>query len=71
MLRDLPSLAREFAGYVWDDSEQCDRPVKVDDHLMDALRYMVRTKRAYRPGGAVYESPFSGGAGGGPGRFEL
>ena len=56
--RDLPNLAREFAGYVWDDSEQCDRPVKVDDHLMDALRYMVRTKRAHRPQGAAYESPF-------------
>lgn len=56
--RDLPNLAREFAGYVWDDSEQYDRPVKVDDHLMDALRYMVRTKRAHRPQGAAYESPF-------------
>lgn len=56
--RDLPNLAREFAGYVWDDSEQYDRPVKVDDHLMDALRYMVRTKRAHRPQEAAYASPF-------------
>ena len=56
--RELPCLAREFAGYVWDDSEQYDRPVKADDHLMDALRYMVRTKRAHRPQGAAYESPF-------------
>lgn len=56
--RELPNLAREFAGYVWDDSEQYDRPVKVDDHLMDALRYMVRTKRAHRPQEAAYASPF-------------
>lgn len=56
--RELPNLAREFAGYVWDESEQCDRPVKVDDHLMDALRYMVRTKRANRPQEAAYGSPF-------------
>lgn len=56
--RELPNLAREFAGYVWDDSEQYDRPVKADDHLMDALRYMVRTKRVRRPQEAAYASPF-------------
>ena len=55
---DLTSLAKEFTGYVWDDSEQFDRPVKVDDHLMDALRYFVRTRRVYRVEDK-YESPFS------------
>lgn len=58
--RDLPSMAREFAGYVWDDSEEFDRPVKVDDHLMDALRYLVRTKRVHRPQEDRYRSPFEG-----------
>lgn len=60
--RDLPELTREFAGYVWDDSEEFDRPVKVDDHLMDALRYLVRTKRVYRPQEETYKSPFERGA---------
>lgn len=60
--RDLPELAREFAGYVWDDSEEFDRPVKADDHLMDALRYLVRTKRVYRPQEETYKSPFERGA---------
>ncbi len=54
---DLPELAREFAGYAWDARAQGDRPVKVDDHLMDALRYGVATLGAYRPQ-REYVSPF-------------
>lgn len=38
----------EFAGYVWDDKSAEDRPVKVEDHCMDALRYFVATKQLYR-----------------------
>lgn len=34
---------REFEGYVWDDSEAEDRPVKVNDHAMDDMRYFVKT----------------------------
>ncbi len=45
----LPELAKEFAGYVWDAKASGDRPVKENDHLMDALRYGVATLRAYRP----------------------
>lgn len=60
--RDLPETAREFAGYVWDDSEEFDRPVKADDHLMDSMRYMVRTKRVHRPQDEGYKSPFAQGA---------
>lgn len=41
---DCREIKKEFEGYVWDDSGQ-DRPVKVNDHLMDAMRYFVRTKR--------------------------
>ena len=39
---DLPELAKEFGGYVWDGKGD-DKPVKVNDHLMDALRYGVAT----------------------------
>lgn len=45
---DLHELDKEFAGYVW-DSSGTDRPEKVNDHLMDALRYFVKTMRVYRP----------------------
>ena len=35
-----------------------DRPVKVDDHLMDAMRYFIRTFRVYRVE-EKYSSPFA------------
>lgn len=41
-------IKKEFEGYVWDDSEE-DKPIKVNDHLMDAMRYFVRTKRLVKP----------------------
>ena len=56
--RGLRDFEREVSGYVWDDSEQYDRPVKADDHLMDAMRYLVRTKRVHRPQEG-YTSPFA------------
>ena len=37
------NLIRELEGYVWDDSCNEDRPVKVNDHAVDSLRYMVKT----------------------------
>lgn len=49
---------REFAGYVWDEKAGCDRPVKRDDHCMDALRYFVKTMRAAKPPSPGYESVF-------------
>lgn len=39
---------KEFEGYVWDSKAE-DKPVKVDDHMMDALRYFVKTMRLVRP----------------------
>ena len=45
----------EVQGYVWDDKATEDRPVKVADHAMDAMRYFVKTmhiaiiKAAYSP----------------------
>ena len=35
----------EASGYVWDSNSAEDRPVKVNDHLMDATRYFVKTMR--------------------------
>lgn len=51
----------EFAGYAWDDSAAGDKPIKEDDHCMDALRYLVATLRLYRPQAAnAYHSPLGG-----------
>ena len=38
----------EVEGYVWAEGIE-DRPVKVDDHLMDATRYFVKTMRLAQP----------------------
>lgn len=35
----------EAEGYVWDENEKVDKPIKVNDHYMDATRYFVKTKR--------------------------
>lgn len=43
---------REVESYVWDPKKTKigeDAPLKVDDHLMDALRYAVMTHRVARP----------------------
>ena len=53
---NLPELRKEFDGYVWDDKAD-DKPIKVNDHLMDALRYGVRTMRLVKPK-EEYKSPF-------------
>lgn len=39
------NMIREFGGYVWDDKAADDRPVKVEDHAMDDLRYFVKTMK--------------------------
>lgn len=39
----------EIAGYSWDESSSGDRPVKEDDHCMDAMRYLVETMGLRRP----------------------
>lgn len=36
---------REVEGYVWDEKIEEDKPVKENDHLMDATRYFVKTKK--------------------------
>lgn len=35
---------KEIEGYVW-DNKAADKPVKVNDHMMDAMRYFVKTMR--------------------------
>lgn len=55
---DCVNLIREMSGYTWDDKAGNDRPVKVDDHACDAMRYAVMTRGmskkrvefAYAPG---------------------
>ena len=39
----------EVQGYVWDDSEFDDRPIKVNDHAMDDTRYFVKTMKIAKP----------------------
>lgn len=39
----LTNWRKEVEGYVWDDTAMDDVPVKVNDHLMDAMRYFVKT----------------------------
>jgi PBSX family phage terminase large subunit len=47
--RACPELIAELPGYSWDDKAQErgeDKPIKVDDHGVDALRYGVKTTRS-------------------------
>ena len=55
---ECKELRKEIEGYVWDDSGE-DKPVKINDHLMDAMRYFVRTRRLVRPH-IEYKSIFGG-----------
>lgn len=44
----LKNWVKEAGGYVWDDKCIDDRPLKENDHLMDAMRYFVKTKYIIR-----------------------
>lgn len=41
---ELEDFWKEIAGYVWDNDDGRERPIKINDHDMDALRYWVKTK---------------------------
>ena len=61
LIKVSPSIKEyrmEAEGYVWDESAQEDRPVKIADHLLDGLRYFVRTMRLVSKStrGSIYES---------------
>ena len=58
VFENCDELRKEFDGYVWDTKAE-DKPVKVNDHLMDAMRYLVRTKRLVKPA-SKYISVFGG-----------
>lgn len=43
---DLKNWRKEVEGYVWDEKSGAeDKPIKINDHSMDAMRYFVKTKR--------------------------
>lgn len=39
------NFKKEAQSYVWDSTAPDDRPIKDNDHLMDAMRYFINTKR--------------------------
>lgn len=45
ILSSIPEWKKEVEGYVWDESAEEDKPIKENDHLMDAMRYFVKTKK--------------------------
>lgn len=51
----LKNWRNEAQSYVWDKDSVIDRPVKAFDHLMDATRYFVETKRVVKQN-SVYNS---------------
>lgn len=57
---DCKATIKELAGYVWDDKSAEDRPIKVDDHACDALRYLCHTKRLAPKPKTSYVSPIEG-----------
>lgn len=46
---DCLNWKKEAQGYVWDDDAVEDIPVKVADHLMDSMRYFVKTSKIAVP----------------------
>ena len=56
------NTTREFKHYVWDDWARArdkynpkEKPKKKDDHLLDAIRYVIMTELVYRVPGWKYE----------------
>ncbi len=48
------STIKEFGEYCWDEKATEDKPVKTNDHAMDAVRYFVQTVCVWRaPGRSV------------------
>lgn len=45
ILNSLSNWKKEAGGYVWDNTTGEERPVKINDHLMDAMRYFIKTMR--------------------------
>ena len=47
--RSCKNLIAELNGYIWDNDAEDDRPVKVNDHACDAMRYFVKTMYLVKP----------------------
>lgn len=47
----MPNWIKEAGGYVWDDSKEEEKPLKVADHLMDSCRYFCKTMKIVRTRG--------------------
>lgn len=47
--RTIKEWEKEAEGYIWEDNEGQEKPIKVNDHYMDATRYFVKTKRIVVP----------------------
>ena len=45
VLKSLDNWKKEAGGYVWDNNNGEERPIKIADHLMDSTRYFVKTMR--------------------------
>lgn len=45
----IKELKKEVEGYVWDDKSIEEKPVKVNNHYMDSMRYFVKTLNIARP----------------------
>jgi hypothetical protein len=45
---EIQDWQKEAEGYAWDDKVE-DKPIKENDHYMDATRYFVKTMRVTRP----------------------
>lgn len=45
ILSSLVNWKKEAGSYVWDNSQVEERPIKVNDHLMDSMRYFVKTMK--------------------------
>lgn len=48
MTEKCKAWRQEVQGYVWDDACVEDKPIKINDHACDALRYFVKTKQVVR-----------------------
>lgn len=46
----------EAQSYIWDETALEDKPIKDNDHLMDATRYFVQTMRLVKPNRSDYQS---------------
>lgn len=56
--REMARTDEEFKSYLWDDKSSSDKPVKENDHAMDAIRYHVETLGIVKRKNGEYKSVF-------------